>query len=181
MVRNTLSMIIAAITSIVLFTAGTTVAQVGGEYGGQTEQGGQTEMDTSKGLSFDSLDMDGDDQITREEFITGMYEAWDKDTNDTIDQEEWSNAVEKYGISEQYAQIPNPEGVDRQAFMDWSEQAGLYEKWDTDGDGVITEQEFDTAKEEMKRGSAETEEGGMEPDTGTGEMGPEEGDGGLLQ
>lgn len=174
MVRNTLSMIIAAVASIVLFTVGTTVAQDGSEYGGQTQGGGEygtEQRDTSTDkLSFDSLDMDGDMQLTREEFITGMYDAWDKDGNDTIDQQEWDKAVEKYGISEQYAEIPNPEGVDRQGYMDWAETAGLYESWDIDGDGVITEQEFETAKEQMPEGTAdEQEEMGGEQEGGVDE------------
>ncbi len=169
---------------MVLFTTGFAMAQEGGEYGGQTEGGGEyggtqeQMMDTSEDkLVFDSLDMDGDMQLSREEFVTGMYNAWDKDGNGTIDQQEWDKAVQKYGISDQYADIPNPDGVDQQAFMDWSEQAGLYEKWDQDGDGTITREEFDTAKQQMEEDTAD-EQGDMDGQEG---MGGEEEDGGVIR
>ncbi len=99
-------------------------------------------------LKFDSLDANADIQLSREEFVSGMYDAWRID-NHEIDKEKWSEAIEIFGISEQYATIPVQEGVDNPAFVEWSDRAGLFEKWDTDDNSVLSRQEFQSMRESI--------------------------------
>ncbi len=99
-------------------------------------------------LKFDSLDTNSDVILSEDEFVAGIYEAWNTD-NHSISEPEWTEAVEIFGISEQYATMPVQEGVDSKAFAEWSDRAGLYERYNTDGNSGISRQEFQSMRESI--------------------------------
>jgi hypothetical protein len=80
------------------------------------------------------LDADNDDQISRTELASGLYDNWDDDGNDMLTRAEFADGVDS-----------------RAAYSAWS---GDFDSWDTDDDGMLSETEFRMALQEDENAEA---------------------------
>ncbi|MBD3239001.1 MAG: hypothetical protein GF331_00340 [Chitinivibrionales bacterium] len=74
---------------------------------------------------FDDWDTNGDGLIDPQEFSTNMFEMWDSDNDDGISRSEWEQSQAR-----------------------WFEDTYEFDEWDTDGNGVLSFEEFDAGVRE---------------------------------
>ena len=105
-------------------------------------------------------DLDGDDRLTRSEFVQGfaqkgVFARWDKDGDGVLSEDELTQGAYRtfdrdmsgdldeteYGLTDR--RMDNRLGSDRMgAARYWSDAETGYEPWDIDGDGIILMNEF---------------------------------------
>jgi Ca2+-binding EF-hand superfamily protein len=102
---------------------------------------------------FNSWDLDNDQQFSERELNEGLFRNWDKNRDGMLDGEEYRayNTAwgERYGDNFTAWDRNRDSQLDQDEFNAGATEAGIYDAWDTDGDGVIS-------RDELRRGSFDT-------------------------
>ncbi len=100
-------------------------------------------------LSFSSWDVNGDDNISEDEFYNGILKTLDLDNNSQIDKEEWAKAdyffstyaSNDYGKFKKWDSNKN-DLLDDEEFKSCFSKSNLYTKWDKNSDKMLNKSEF---------------------------------------
>jgi hypothetical protein len=95
-------------------------------------------------------DMDGDDMITYGELYGVYYHIWDVDDDNALSQSEWSNAVNTYLTEYNETiygdfndwDINQDEIITKNEYMEAVLDTDFFNSWDLDSDATISEEEF---------------------------------------
>jgi hypothetical protein len=100
--------------------------------------------------SFNSWDLDNDQQFSERELNEGLFRNWDKNRDKMLDEEEYQayNTAwgERYGNNFTAWDRNRDKQLDQDEFNAGATEAGIYDAWDTNSDGVIS-------RDELRRGS----------------------------
>lgn len=95
---------------------------------------------------YDEWDIDANQELSEDEFYSGVYDLWDENDDALLDESEWNNQANNWFAEAQYNltdwDTDGEEGLTEEEFVNGFRETGLYTQWNQNQDNLIDENEF---------------------------------------